>query len=107
MPFCKIAKRVYLRRYADIAYLYNQVTQNEVVLDRIGAIFVDELKKEPQDISIIAERIVSRFLDANLSEVASDLVELLNRLKADGFVLIADSQEDLQAVEPRFSYQDF
>ena len=104
--FCKLPNCVYFRKYGDIGYLYNQVSQNEIVLDECGAVFISEIRKEPETFSTIAERIQSRFSNSDQSEVNSDLMDLLSQLEADGFVLMARSVNDFEAMEPHFSYLD-
>lgn len=104
--FCKLPNCVYFRKYGDIGYLYNQVSQNEVVLDECGAVFISEIRKEPETFSTIAERIKSRFSNSDQSEVNSDLMYLLSQLEAEGFVLMARSVNAFEAMEPHFSYLD-
>lgn len=70
--FCKLPNCVFFRKYGNIGYLYNQVSQNEVVLDECGAVFISEVRKEPETCSAIAERIGLRFLNSDQKEVSSD-----------------------------------
>jgi radical SAM protein with 4Fe4S-binding SPASM domain len=102
--FCKLPHCVYFRKYGNIGYLYNQVSQNEVVLDECGAVFISEIRKDPEAVSTIAERIGSRFLRSDQSELNSDLMELLSQLEVDGFVLMGRSVYDFDEREPHFSY---
>jgi len=102
--FCKLPNLVFFRRYGDIGYLYNQVSQTELVLDTSGAVFLAELTKRPQPVSAIADRISARFVDCDREQIISDLFELLSQLKDDGFVLLATSESEFEAMEPRFSY---
>jgi radical SAM protein with 4Fe4S-binding SPASM domain len=104
--FCKLPNCVFFRKYGNIGYLYNQVSQNEVVLDECGAVFISEISKEPETISTLAERIGLRFLHSDQSEVNSDLMDLLSQLEADGFVLMANSVSEFEKMEPHFSYLD-
>ena len=104
--FCKLPNCVFFRKYGNIGYLYNQVSQNEVVLDECGAVFISEVRKEPETCSAIAERIGLRFLNSDQKEVSSDLMELLSQLEADGFVLMAKSVYGFDEKEPHFSYHN-
>ena len=102
--FCKLPNCVYFRKYGNIGYLYDQVSQNEVVLDECGAVFVSEIRKVPQAFSTIAERIKLRFFNSDQNEVNSDLMNLLTQLESDGFVLMAKSVYEFDEMEPHFSY---
>ncbi|MDA3823011.1 MAG: radical SAM protein [Bacteroidales bacterium] len=82
------------------------MSQKDLVLDECGAVFVFELNKYPEQFSVISKRIAARFLDGDQNEVDADLMELLLQLEADGFVLMANSIDELHNMEPRFSYLD-
>lgn len=102
--FCKLPDRVFFRRYGEIGYLYNQVSQTELVLDASGAAFLEQLRKEPQPVSAIAERVSATFIDGDKTQVNVDLLELLSLLRDDGFVLLAATHDAFKALEPCFSY---
>jgi radical SAM protein with 4Fe4S-binding SPASM domain len=104
MSLVRLAKSSFVRKYEDIGYIVNEISQKDLVVDECGAVFLSELGREARHIQAAAKSIAARFIDANQEDVVNDLREFVSQLEADGFVITGQTIDELDRKEPVFSY---
>jgi radical SAM protein with 4Fe4S-binding SPASM domain len=88
----------------DIGYIYNSITQNEQFLDQDATALLKLIERRPKAIgSVLSELDIAISTDSNGNETSSTL-ELLKALESDGYILIGDSEIELNAKDPKFHY---
>ncbi len=94
----------FTRNIDGYGYIKSQLTYQDRVYDRSGAIFLMALDRTPQHFDDLLRRISASFIDANLNQIRDDLHEFLNDLVNSNFIVAGSSEKELQSMEPRFSY---
>lgn len=104
MSYIRLHKDGFFRRYTDIGYLWQQKDRRSLVLDNNGAIFFEELTREPQSLEDIAKRLSQKYQGVTLDKIKADFLAFMQRFVSLGIVVIADTVEGLTNNEIGFSY---
>jgi radical SAM protein with 4Fe4S-binding SPASM domain len=98
-------KDTFIRRYGDIGYITNQLTKHDLNFNETGADFLEKISREPKEIDLIVNELLSLYEDISFEELKSDFIEFLEDLKKSGFVLTGNTDEEINSKEPSFNYQ--
>lgn len=93
----------YFRRYDTIGHIVRPVVSTEEVVDEVGAIFIEQLKYEPQEIDIIVDNLKDVFCDVEFSELKNDALEFYQGLVADGFLNASETLQTFNNVGFEYS----
>jgi len=52
----------------------------------------------------IAQTITESFVDANFADVRNDCIDFFNELEKDGFIVSAETEQELEEKDRGFSY---
>ena len=97
-------KDVFIRRYGPVGYITNQLTRRDRVYDEFGAVFLEAISRQPQDVETIVRRLLGIFDGADPAEVQRDFLEFASDLEADGFLVSGDSPAALDEADRGFTY---
>ena len=103
--FVKLCKDSFVRQYADIGYICNQLTKHDRVYDDSGGIFLTAIRREPRPFDDIVDEIALRFGLSDQTELRHDISEFLSSLESDLFIVTGDSVSDVHRKEPQFRYE--
>lgn len=101
----KQTKDTFIRRYANIGYITNQLTKHDLNFNETGADFLDQISREPKDIDLTINEILLLYQDISFEELKADFIEFVKDLEYQGFVITGNTVEELNAKEPSFNYQ--
>lgn len=103
--YIKLSKNSFVRIYDDgqLGYITNQLTRHDRTYDEIGADFLAQITRIPQDISCIVDRLTNIF-DADRGVIESDFLEFSRDLYDHKFVLLGEDPESLDDEDLTFSY---
>jgi radical SAM protein with 4Fe4S-binding SPASM domain len=102
--FLKLKRDTFVRIYGDSAYIVNKTTFSDRVTDKSGAVFLCALSREPKTLDEIAETIAESFIDVDLAEIKQDAVDFFAKFEKDGFIVSAETREELEKKDKGFSY---
>lgn len=105
MELVRQCKDTFIRRFRDVGYITNQLTKHDRVYDGPGAVFLDQLSRHPKRVSDILDEMTTIFFGVNKDELHRDLLEFLDDLERDLFVVTGASEHELDCKEPNFSYK--
>ncbi len=94
----------FIRRYENIGYITNQLTKHDRVYDDAGALFLEQIKRKPQDIELAVDMLYSNFINVSREDIKHDFLEFIHELESDKYVVLGDTTEEMDAKEPSFSY---
>jgi len=98
-------KNTFIRRFANIGYITNQLTKHDLNFNETGADFLDQISREPKDIDTIVNEVLPLYQDISFQELKADFIEFVEDLEESGFVITGNSIEELNGKEPSFNYQ--
>ena len=99
----RLARQTYVRQYGEYTYLFGKVTAFDEVF-RNAAPFLRHITRTPKREETIIDEIVAEYVDAPREMVAADFEEFMRPLLASRVVLRGESEAEMDAAEPRFTY---
>ncbi|WP_038181649.1 radical SAM/SPASM domain-containing protein [Vibrio rhizosphaerae] len=111
--FFKQKSNVLFRNYNTFGYItdnrnfgYEKVNNiGDKIISQSGAIFFSILKKEPQEINVLARRISSIFPDVDIDDIKNDAIEFYSMLEKEGFITSGSTLEECNEKDIGFSYE--
>ena len=101
-----ITKDTFIRTFNnDIGYIYNQLTKKDRIYDANGRFFLNQLTRQPQDIKTIVRNLSLIYPYANTDDLDNDFRDFISDLESEGFVVSGESEQDISASMPGFSYR--
>ncbi len=99
------SKNTFIRFIEEKGYITNQMTRHDRSYNETGADFLKEISRQPQDVEDIVARL-SHVYDSSVSidELRSDFGDFINDLAEHLFLVVGDTEEELDAKDPDFSY---
>lgn len=101
----KLSKNTFTRVYDNgkIGYINNQLTYHDRIYDGVGASFLLTIKREAREVDeIVAE--LSEIYDAPAEVLKADFIEFATSLFNSGFVLMGETEIELNGQERSFTY---
>ena len=96
----------FIRNYDDVCYICNKKNNHDMVVDKVGAIFLSALSRTPQSIEELFSKIVTQFVDVDNETLKDDITEFYVMLEEDGFIVSGRIEEEFETKDKRFSYTD-
>lgn len=101
----KQSKHSFIRTTANYGYITNQLTRHDRVYDETGAIILKQITREPEEIEKIIEKLSGAFIDVDRDQLKEDVLEFLQSLEEDKFIIIGNSLEELNSKDEDFTYR--
>ncbi|MBQ3944198.1 MAG: radical SAM protein, partial [Alphaproteobacteria bacterium] len=102
------SKNTFIRTHDDFAYIVNQLTNAELIVNETGSDFLKEISRVPQDIYTIVNRLVRLYDNSVDSSVIANEFECFCReLFEEGYLLLGDTEEEIWSKDVDFSYELF
>lgn len=100
------SKNSFIRIYDGglLGYINNQLTRHDRTYDEIGADFLSQLSRQPKDIVDIVNNLCPLYTNADKDEVYGDFLEFVKDLAEHKFVVIGETEDELNANDLDFSY---
>ena len=100
------SKNSFIRIYdkGKLGYINNQLTKHDRTYDEIGADFLAQLSRQPKSIGQIVDNLTLLFSDVDRETLLEDFTEFANDLSDHLFVVMGDSEEELEKKDISFSY---
>lgn len=100
----KQRKDTYIRTYDGLGYITSTGIFNDLVVNKGGAVFLCALSREPQTLEQLTDKILPQFVGVDRNTILSDAQEFYTALAADGFVVMGETEADLNAKDTGFTY---
>lgn len=98
------SKNSFIRSTERYGYVTNQLTHFDRVYNSTGADFLREISREVKDVDQIVDHLLSIYEGVDRVELRNDFVEFVQDLADHHFVLLGNSEEELDQKELSFSY---
>lgn len=104
--FVRQSKNSYIRIYDNgkLGYITNQLTRHDRTYDEAGADFLSQITREPVSIEMAVGNLCSLYEDSDKETIASDFQEFVKDLSSHKFVVLGETEEELDAKDMDFSY---
>lgn len=100
----RLCSDTFVRRFGPYGFITSQLTKTDRVYDVVGAVFLEALSRAPASVAHIVDRLLAQFSDCTHEQIEADLVDFLSDLARDGYVVCGETEEEINATEPRFTY---
>ena len=104
--FIKLTNTTFIRPESDYIYLFNQITYNELYLDKDSEDFISVLTKIPQKFDDLINQLY-KIYDIDRGTLITDFSEFISELVDSKFVITANTIEELKEKEPVFTYKNW
>lgn len=98
------SKNTFIRTTEKYGYITNQLTQHDRVYNEIGADFLREINRDPQEVDDIIRRLIKVYEDVDFISIKADFLEFANSLANDKFVVMGYNVEQLNQNDEVFTY---
>ena len=100
------SKNSFIRLYDEgqIGYITNQLTKHDRTYDENGAIFLAQITRQPKTIEKCVNNLTSIFTDVNRQILSKDFNDFACDLAEHFFVVMGESDEELDTKDISFSY---
>lgn len=101
----KQSKNTFIRFIGEYGYLMNQMTRHDRIYDDIGADFLRRISRKGQEVDSIVSDLKKLYGDSvSFDELKADFCEFANELADHKFLVIGETEEDLEKNDVSFSY---
>lgn len=104
MKLIRLNKNSFIRQFETIGYIYNQLSRMDLIVDGIGAVFLNSINRNPTLFNHIINELCVKFPDATRNELNSDFTNFANELSQSGFVILGNNIEELNDKDVSFSF---
>lgn len=100
----RLSKNSFVRTTKLYGYITNQLTRQDRCYNESGADWLKEISRVPQDIDDIVHRLMAIYSDVDFDTIKKDFVEFAESLAFNNFVVIGDTEEELEKKDLSFTY---
>lgn len=101
----RLSRNTIYRNINGHGYLTNQLNRHDQFFNELGTYFLNEIGREPISVDSIVDKLYPLYCEmVSKEEFTNDLLEFLNSLKEQDFVVCGDSPNDLDKQDKTFSY---
>ena len=97
-------KDTYIRNYDGVGYITSTGIFNDRMVNESGTVFLCALRREPQTLDELADKILQQFVGADKETSKKDAEEFYETLIEDGFIIKGETKEELDAKDSGFTY---
>lgn len=98
------SKNSFIRTTKRYGYITNQLTRHDRVYDEFGADILREINREPREVDDIVTKLLSTYEGVDRETLTADVMEFLESLAGDKFIVIGDSAKELDDADLDFTY---
>lgn len=98
------SKNSYIRTTRLYGYITNQLTRHDRCYDEFGADILKEITREPKELDTIVQDLLAIYEGVDFATLKADVLEFVESLAKDKFVVLGNSIEELDANDESFSY---
>lgn len=102
--FVRQSKNSFIRTTSHYGYVINQLSYHDRVYDETGAEFLKQITRDPKSIDKITADLSNTYINIDKETLKKDVIEFIDSLKEDGFVVTGDSIEELNNKDIDFTY---
>lgn len=100
------SKNSFVRNHGDFAYIINQFTNSDLVLNEAGADFLKEISRIPQDIEVIVNRLLNLYGDTvDKTELQEDFECFCSELSEQHYLVLGESEDEIKKKDIEFNYE--
>lgn len=102
----RLSKNSFIRIYdnGEIGYITNQLTRHDRTYDETGADFLSQITRQSRNIEDIIGTLGGMYEGADISQIRQDFIEFVEDLEKHKFVVIGETEEELNENDLDFSY---
>lgn len=94
----------FIRTTEKYGYVTNQLTRHDRAYDQHGAQLLRMITRQVRDLDEIIQELLTVYEDVERGILKRDIIEFLNSLEKDGFIVTGDTLEELNKKDVLFSY---
>lgn len=98
------SNNTYIRTTDRYGYITNQLTRHDRTYNETGADYLKQISRKPQDVEDILDRLMKLYKGAERETLREDFVGFVTDLASDHFLVIGDTEEELEANDQSFTY---
>jgi len=100
--FYRLCKDTFVRSIGVYGYIYSQLTKHDRTYSESGNVFLKSLSRQPQSLDTLLGKINQEF--DGVPE--NDLLEFLQSLEQDRYIISGETEAELNGKEPNFTYAE-
>ncbi len=100
----KQSKNSFIRCTEHYGYITNQLTRHDRIYDEYGADLLRLITRQPQDVDNIVQQLMEIYENVSNETLRKDFMEFAKSLARDHFVVIGESEDELDAKDQEFTY---
>ena len=105
MKLIRLSKNTFTRNYGVLGYITNQITKFDQCYNETGADFLSKITRSPRDITNILNELKMEYADVSFDDLKTDFLNFIEDLEQNGFILVGDTESEIQSKEVSFSYK--
>lgn len=98
------SKNTYIRTTEHYGYITNQLTCHDRVYDEAGKDLLCQISREPKNIETIIDNLEKIYMRVDRQTLKADFLEFAQSLAEDKFIVIGESEAELDARDEDFTY---
>ena len=100
------SKNSFIRIYDNgkLGYINNQLTKHDRTYNESGADFLAQISRQPKEIDGIVKHLAVIYPNAGQETLRKDFMEFAQDLAAHKFVVLGETEKELDSQDPEFSY---
>jgi radical SAM protein with 4Fe4S-binding SPASM domain len=102
----RLCKDTFVRSIGVYGYIYSQLTKHDRTYSESGGVFLKALSRKPQSMDALLGKIAREFDGVSAGELENDLLEFLQSLEQDRYIISGETEAELDCKEPRFTYAE-
>ena len=98
------SKDTFIRTTKRYGYATNQLTRHDRVYDEFGADILNEISREPREVDDIVQHLLTIYEGVDFDALKTDVIEFFESLATDRFVVMGETEEELDEKDLEFTY---
>lgn len=98
------SKNSFIRTTERYGYIVNQLTRQDRCYNETGADWLKEIKREPQNIDDIINRLLPIYEGVDYDTLRADFMEFVESLVRNRFIVMGETEEELEKQDIDFTY---
>ena len=100
------SKNTFIRNHGEYAYLINQLTNSDLVVNETGADFLKEISREPQNVEAIVNRLAKIYDNSvEKAELKEDFECFCLELSEQHYLVLGESEDEIKKKDIEFNYE--
>ena len=94
--FFSLKPDCYFRHYGKIGHIVRPILSMEEVVDECGALFIEQLEYEPEEIDTIVKKLEQHFSNVHFDDLKKDAIAFYSELAQNGFLNMSESLQEFK-----------